>query len=288
MLMKAKLALALSASLLAALPASAQREDTLPELPAYLFREDPSAIEVRCDREGTIAVFTRPSRTGDGGSLRGGTVPPTPRLFICRVPGELGEAEWVDLGDIPDGTITSAHIVDGTIVEGDLNSIIKPNDGECLTYEFITGKFEWLPCTNFKRLSGVGSDRTTSSTSFSDVTGLSFAVDSSVGYYFTCDLSQSTAATTTAIKLSVNGPSLAELFYTVEVFTSATGVHGSRQTAYNTATNPASGSTTIVPARVTGSMAFVSSGTFSLRFASEVSGSAVTIHSGSYCTLGRH
>ena len=375
---KLALALVAAAFLLVAPPppgAAAQpREGAVTELPVYLFREDPSSIEARCDREGTIAVFTRPSRTGDGGGLRGGTEPPTPRLYICRVPGELGEAEWVDATIILDGTITSADILDGTvtstdildgtvasadilnggvasadildetitsadilngtiasadildetiasadilngtiasadildgtvasadildgtvasadllngdIAEVDLNVTNSPTEAYCLTSDSASGGFTWRPCDRFIRIT---SNVTTSSTSFVDITGLSFSVEASA-YYFSCDLFYSTSVGTSGVHISVNGPATTALRYAVFMNIAEATIRGTSQTAYDTVTAPGTGNTTPLPVRVHGIAEFSASGTFALRFASESGGSVVaTIFSGSSCRFVR-
>jgi hypothetical protein len=251
-------------------PAAAQ-----PALPSYLFRDDPSSYDAACEREGTLAVFAAEARTG-GGTARG-TVPDEPAVFVCTSPGALGEAEW---------TRVTGVMADGAVVESDLNVVDAAADEECLTYESTVGDFEWQPCetptTTVKRVSA---DQSSTSTSFADVTDLTFPVLDAEIYTFACEIMYSTAVNTTALQLSITGP-IATVDYDTLVYTGTSAVLASYQNAYDTATNPAtSGGATILPARITGSINPLADGTLAVRLATEVGGSSVTVKRGSFCTL---
>ena len=131
-------------------------------------------------------------------------------------------------------------------------------------------------------------DVANSTLNFADVTGLTMALLASTTYYFDCALTYTSAATTTALQLSVNGPAATELDYAVEMSTTATARHNSAQTAYNTVVNPATGGgSTRLPARIHGSVIVGGSGgTFAVRLRSEVDTSAVTVKRGSWCRIG--
>ena len=134
----------------------------------------------------------------------------------------------------------------------------------------------------------VTSDVANSTLNFANVTGLTMAVSASTTYYFDCALTYTSAATTTALQLSVNGPAATELDYAVEMSTTATARHNSAQTVYDTVVNPATGGgTTRLPARIHGSVIVGGSGgTFAVRLRSEIDTSAVTVKRGSWCRIG--
>lgn len=121
---------------------------------------------------------------------------------------------------------------------------------------------------------------------FADVTGLTASVAANETVTFEFVVWYTTAATTTALQLAVNGPTPAAsgLRYAVETYTTATAVHVAVQTAYDTNLNPASGgAATPLLARVTGRLiAGPAGGTLALRMRSEVAASAVTVLAGSY------
>lgn len=125
-----------------------------------------------------------------------------------------------------------------------------------------------------------------STTTFANVTGLTLSVTSGQTYQFQCWLSYTTAATTTAMQLSVNGPSMTALDYEIWISTTATAAHYSAQTAVDTVVNPATGGgATRLPARVSGSFIPSANGTFAIRSRSEVNSSAATIMRGGWCAV---
>lgn len=125
-----------------------------------------------------------------------------------------------------------------------------------------------------------------STTNFADVTGLTMAVASGQTYRFECNLSYTTAATTTALQLAVNGPSMTALDYEVVTYTAATALHAAAQTAVDTVTNAATGGgATRLPARVSGSFIPSANGTFAVRLRSEVNASAATVMRGGWCAV---
>lgn len=125
-----------------------------------------------------------------------------------------------------------------------------------------------------------------STTAFADVTGLTMPVTSGVTYRFECPASYTTAASTTALQLAINGPAMTALDYDVVTYTTATAVHAASQTALDTNTNPATGGgATRLPARISGSFIPSANGTFAVRARSEVNASAVTVMRGSWCVV---
>jgi len=133
----------------------------------------------------------------------------------------------------------------------------------------------------------VTADVSNSTTSFADVTGLTIGVNAGETYAFSCFMTYTTAVSTTALELSVNGPATpTALDYSVLTATSATAIHDSSQTAYDTATDPVNGGgATRLSAQITGTIIPSASGTFAIRSRSTVAASAATVTRGSYCIV---
>jgi hypothetical protein len=134
----------------------------------------------------------------------------------------------------------------------------------------------------------VTSDVANSTTTFANVTGLTMAVAASTNYSFSCELSYTAAATTTALQLAINGPaSPTAMRYSVRTSTTATAMHSASQNAYDANTNPGTSlGSTAVPVRIVGTFENGSNaGTLAIRLRSEVATSAVTVLRGSFCTF---
>lgn len=117
-----------------------------------------------------------------------------------------------------------------------------------------------------------------------DVPGLSFQLKPNSHYSFTFIGGYTAAAGTTGLSLSVNGPASPSVLGVVGcIATSAIATTQGVGVAYNTPlTGSASGGATRLPFWVDGNISTgAAGGTFVLRFASEVNGSAVTILAGS-------
>lgn len=129
---------------------------------------------------------------------------------------------------------------------------------------------------------------TTSGTNYSDVTGLTFAVAANTSYSISCDLMYSTAATTTALRLAVNGPaSPTAVNINSFVIASSTAFGSFYATAYDSDNAfTTGGGATVYPATLIGTVENgANAGTLAVRIKSEVDTSAVTIKRGSFCTL---
>ena len=132
----------------------------------------------------------------------------------------------------------------------------------------------------------VTADVSQSTVVFADVTGLTFVVTSGATYSFACFLTYTTAVSTTALELSLNGPATTALDYEVLTATAATTIHNAVQTAYDTVTTPAtSGGATRLRVALSGSLIPSAAGTLAVRYRSEVGTSAVTILRGSWCQI---
>ncbi|NBX58460.1 MAG: hypothetical protein EBT64_08295, partial [Gammaproteobacteria bacterium] len=129
----------------------------------------------------------------------------------------------------------------------------------------------------------LASDTANSTTSFADVTGLTFAVTSGETYVFEAWIVYETAATTTGSKWAVNGPASPTLLsYSVETPTAATTSRIDFASTYD-GTGPSTQTSGIGQclAKIEGVVKVSASGTFALRFGSEVASSAVTAKAGS-------
>ncbi len=140
------------------------------------------------------------------------------------------------------------------------------------------------------------SNQSTTSTSFSDITGLSWVVGSGRAYSFLCHVVYQSVAVTNGFAFSVNGPPgpLNLEFQTTYQVVANDGVGslaylwGRHDTVYDSmpvvGTVPQANSDLVLI--ISGS--FVNGpadGMLSLRFKTEVAGSAITVKRGSWCTF---
>lgn len=142
----------------------------------------------------------------------------------------------------------------------------------------------------------LGSDQTSTSTSFADVSGLTFSVAANTSYAFEFEGGFSSSAATEGQALSVNGPaSPTSISYTVQSFNVNDASAPPRSdfvTAYDSTaalrmTGPSPGGTTC-SWRVKGILRNgANAGTLALRFRAETGGgNSVTIKAGSWATCG--
>ena len=120
-----------------------------------------------------------------------------------------------------------------------------------------------------------------------DVTGLSFAVVSGGTYFFRFNIWYQAAAGTTGSRWSVNGPTAAHIAYRANyslTTTSETVISGSNAYGLPNASNATSAVTTSGGnmAIIEGFIVATADGTVIARFASEISGSAITAKTGSF------
>lgn len=130
----------------------------------------------------------------------------------------------------------------------------------------------------------LGSPQQRTLTSLADVPGLSFQLKPNTHYAFSFVGAYTAAAATTGLALAVNGPASPAVLGAVAcIAESATATRQGVGVAYDTPlTGTASGGATRMPFWVDGNISTnAAGGTFALRFASEVNGSAVTILAGS-------
>lgn len=122
-----------------------------------------------------------------------------------------------------------------------------------------------------------------SANTLQDVTGLSFAVTTGNTYWFKFFILYTSAATTTGSRWTLNGPSTSLLYYRSKYTLTATSETTNFANAYGTpsasnASSLAAGNVAVIEGVVTPS----ANGSVIARFASEVSGSAITALAGSF------
>jgi hypothetical protein len=127
-------------------------------------------------------------------------------------------------------------------------------------------------------------DVTNSTTTYADVTGLSFAVVSGETYWFQASVLYDAAATTTGSKWSINGPASptrVAFKYSVSLTTTTTTDGNANFYDLPTASNATSAYTNANVALLEGFITPSASGTVTVRFGSEVAASAITVKAGS-------
>lgn len=139
------------------------------------------------------------------------------------------------------------------------------------------------------RYAYLSADRTSTSTTYANVTDLSFSVDASTNYELVCNMIYRSAATGTGIGFALNGPATPTLVAGQFISNStATAFNGRSFVAYN-----GTGKTTGVQTANTDTFGMfrayfrngVNAGTLQLRFASETGGTQVTAKANSYCRI---
>lgn len=140
------------------------------------------------------------------------------------------------------------------------------------------------------RLKGdrVTSDRAFTSTGLADLADLIAQLAPNTHYWFFFEGAYVAAAGTTGLRLGVNGPANpAHISYVGKIWTSATAHAAVAREAYEQVDGPAtSGGATALPFTLSGSISTgAAGGPFTLRVATEVNASAVTIKKGSYRLL---
>ena len=117
-------------------------------------------------------------------------------------------------------------------------------------------------------------------------TALSWTVLTGTTYVIDCALFYTTAVSTTALQVSLLGPTTSALRYHVNTETTVTAAHAATQTAWDAVTNPATGAAAVpLAVYVSGSFVTTAGGTLAVRARSEVNTSTVTILAGSWCSL---
>jgi hypothetical protein len=177
------------------------------------------------------------------------------------------------------GATSASHTLTLPTSQGAAGTVLQ-NDG--------SGTLSWAtPAASINTVRKTA-DQSTSSTNYGDVTGLSFAAAANTDYAFEFNIVFSTAATTTGLGLTMNGPAGANaVTYKSEIATTT----AAEQTLFATAYSASNLTTSIDTAnanrigRITGVIRNgATAGTVTVQFRSEVNGSSVTIRDGSWGT----
>lgn len=121
---------------------------------------------------------------------------------------------------------------------------------------------------------------TNATTSFADVTGLTFSLSASTNYYFRFVLHHSSSATTIGIRFGVNGPtSPTSLRVGGIIPISTVAANFGSQTAYDTAIFASTTGTTVAVMSIVEGVIQngTNTGTLACRFASEVAASGAVV-----------
>lgn len=164
--------------------------------------------------------------------------------------------------------------------------------GEMLQYIDKLGWFHVKPTSKlFKNLRVAGSDYVNATTSFTDITGLSTAVESGKHYCFEAHLYHINDATTTGSQFGVNGPSMTTVrIANIEVVTpsaTAAALSAGTATALDTAASvDTTGAVSVRLAILSGYFNPSAAGTFVIRGKSEVAVAAgLTVKVGSWLQI---
>lgn len=132
---------------------------------------------------------------------------------------------------------------------------------------------------------GLAGDVSSTSASLADATGLSFAVEANKKYAFQAEIMYRSAATTTGINISMNGPaSPTRISFARRIFTSPTSAGVEFVVAYDGGSPSASVDSANTDRLIQIHGCFengANAGTLIVRFATEVGGSQVTLKPGS-------
>lgn len=166
--------------------------------------------------------------------------------------------------------------------------------GEAYLYEEGLGWFKEASQSELNVLLVTTADVTNATTSWADITGLTYPVEANKAYYFECGIIYICNATTTGARFGVNGPAVSYLrgsgFGTVtgSVTAAALSTPAAAVSAVDTSMIGAqtTGPATEVYAHFSGVYVPSAAGTFAVRSQSEVAvASAVIIRRGSWCEL---
>lgn len=166
--------------------------------------------------------------------------------------------------------------------------------GELLEYEESLGFFKVAPTTDLNVLLVTTADVTNATTSWADITGLTYPIEAGKTYYFECGIMYICNATTTGARFGVNGPAVTYLrgsgIGTVTGSVTAS-THSTPAAAVNAVDTSMIGAQTTGPAtevyaHFSGVYVPSAAGTFAVRSQSEVAvASGVIVRRGSWCEL---
>jgi hypothetical protein len=161
-------------------------------------------------------------------------------------------------------------------------------------YNTALNKFRCYEGTSWKNCISVvdaavyraASDVSNSTITYATATGLSFSASNGVQYNFRATIRFDAAATTTGVRFGLTGPTLNAMSMVGEVPLTATSSWPIYSNAYDTGTVSATSAFTAGNiATIEGTIVTSGNGTVSIRFASEVAASAITVKAGSTLTV---
>lgn len=120
---------------------------------------------------------------------------------------------------------------------------------------------------------------TSTSASLADVTGLNFSIEGNAVYIFEFMIPWTSAAATTGINLSINGPAAPVLIHFERRIQTVAGIQEDWQTAYDAGAASPDYSASGNPfwAKIEGLIRNITAGTLTVRAATEVAGSQITV-----------
>ena len=176
-----------------------------------------------------------------------------------------------------------APLTGGTLTTTSVNGVTLQNAGSTAAYLNQAGNYTIpIPAVSSSRtLYTLALNVPNITTSYANVTGLSFAVVAATTYRFYALIPYTAAATTTGSRWSITGPAATLISYTSSYTLTATTQTVNYLSAYDlpavaNATSLATGNIAMIQGFITPS----ASGTVTIRFASEVAASAITALAG--------
>jgi len=170
---------------------------------------------------------------------------------------------------------------------------VSAGTGDCLKDGGASTGHTWGSCgaagsgPTFARVATL--DYTNATTTPSDITGLSFAVEAASVYSFGCSLLSSAAATTTGIRPGFTFPLSTHFRATCRIPSSTTALTHFNVTSSGASCDAtASQGTGVAIIDVAGTIETTSAGTLQIQGESEISTSLITVYRGSHCWINKH
>ena len=216
---------------------------------------------------GAISPASVNASGGITGTTIGGTLTTASQPNITTL-GSLGTITVTGNATLGNLSLTGTGVA-ATVAQGDSSANIATT--------------AYVDRQSFLRKVVLTSDVSNNTTSFADVTGLSFSVTANITYHFRVVIYYTSAAAATGSKWSCNGPTFDFLSYVADYANAATTRTNYNGATYNVGTASLN-STTLngLVATIEGLIIPNASGTLTITFGSEIASSAITAKAGSY------